>query len=104
MIVLFFAGIYSETRTFLVTHNNDDVEWNSSGGSKDCGSSDLELIWEDYEQIVGIRFENIIFNSQTETVTSAIIRFTFDEPRKESMNADDTIRFRGDLTEQNIRN
>ncbi|WP_299365774.1 T9SS type A sorting domain-containing protein [Winogradskyella sp.] len=42
-----------------VLNNDDDAEETISTGSVDLSSSDLELIWDNEDQVVGIRFDDV---------------------------------------------
>lgn len=60
-----------------VSQTNDDAE-ESSSGSINLTSTDLELVQEDSKQTVGIRFQDIDIPQGAE-ITSATIEFTIDE-------------------------
>ncbi|WP_300460945.1 PilC/PilY family type IV pilus protein [Desulfobacula sp.] len=60
-----------------VSANSDDAEESESGGM-DLYSTDLELITEDTDQIIGIRFQNIAV-PQGAMITRAYIEFDVDE-------------------------
>lgn len=80
-----------ETR---VTQSNDDAE-ESSSGSVNLTSSDLEMVFDGSNQKIGIRFQNITIPSNA-TITSASIEFTVDEPDPTAttnltITGDDTI-------------
>ncbi|MCB9048939.1 MAG: hypothetical protein H6556_05855 [Lewinellaceae bacterium] len=62
-----------------VSTGNDDAE-ESSSGSVDLSSSDLELISDAGDQTVGMRF-NALGIPQGAIITSATIQFTVDETR-----------------------
>ena len=62
-----------------INSNNDDAEEETSNGSIDIESSDLEMAFDgSNEQIIGMRFNNINIPSYA-TVTHAYIQFTVDE-------------------------
>jgi len=54
------------------------AEENNADGSVDIGSSDLELVTEDENQTVGLRFTNVELDSG-EVINSAFIQFETDE-------------------------
>ena len=64
--------------SFPVVAGNDDGEEKINTGAMDIGSSDLELIRESSEQLVGLRFSNISIPKGA-TINSAYIQFTVDE-------------------------
>jgi len=61
-----------------VSGSYDDAEQRVSNGYMSRGSSDLELIYDSYDQIVGLRFQNIQI-PQGYTITGAYIEFSADE-------------------------
>lgn len=67
---------------YEVVASNDDAEENVANGAVDLASSDLELVTEAAEQIVGIRFVDIALE-KGETIESARIQFTTDEASEE---------------------
>ena len=67
----------SEVFDLVVSDGDDDAEENASGGMY-LTSSDLELITESTEQIVGIRFRNVPV-PQGAIITRAYLTFTADE-------------------------
>jgi PilY1 beta-propeller domain len=71
-------ALTSGTVNIRVSDGNDDAEEDVSDGDMDRGSSDLEMIHESEDQIVGIRFRNITI-PQGSTITNAYIQFTTDE-------------------------
>lgn len=79
---------------FPVVAGNDDAEEAINSGSMDIGSSDLELIRESSEQLVGIRFADIQI-PQGATIDSAYIQFTVDETDNDSttliIHGEDTV-------------
>ena len=76
-------GTTSGTINIRVSGGNDDAEEDVSDGDMDLGSSDLEMIREDEDQIVGIRFQNVSI-PQGATITNAYIVFTVDEVTSET--------------------
>jgi len=70
------------TVSIPVQAGNDDAEEKINTGAMDIGSSDLELIRESNDQIVGIRFSNIPL-PQGATINAAYIQFTVDETDEE---------------------
>jgi len=64
---------------------NDYAEEDNSDGSIDLGSSDLELVNEDENQTVGIRFGNVDID-QGQTITSAFVQFEADEVSSGELN------------------
>ena len=56
---------------------NDDAEENSSGGMY-RGSSDLELVFDNDDQVVGMRFNNLNI-PQGATIIDAYLQFKVDE-------------------------
>jgi hypothetical protein len=70
---------YSDLRTLNigVASGSDDAE-ESSSGSVDLESSDLELVEEGSTQTVGIRFTNLTI-PQGAAITNAYVQFTADE-------------------------
>ncbi len=65
-----------------VFNRNDDAEEAVADGSIDIASSDLEMVMEDSEQIVGVRFRNLDIPSGA-VVTNAYITFATDETNDE---------------------
>ena len=63
---------------FPIFEGNDDAEEAINTGAMNIGSSDLELIREASEQVVGLRFANIQI-PQGAAISSAYIQFTVDE-------------------------
>ncbi len=68
-----------------VSSSNDDAEEKKSNGDMYRNSSDLEMIQEHHEQIVGIRFQNI-YIPKNATITNAYIQFSVDEKSSEATN------------------
>lgn len=64
-----------------INNGSDDMEEVLSTGEMDDGSSDLEIIKEDSDQLIGIRFADLAI-PQGATIVSAYIQFTVDEPNK----------------------
>ncbi|MEL7565680.1 MAG: metallophosphoesterase [Dehalobacterium sp.] len=64
-----------------INNGSDDMEEVLSTGEMDDGSSDLEIIRENSDQIIGIRFADLAI-PQGATIVSAYIQFTVDEPEK----------------------
>jgi len=60
-----------------VSNGNDDAEERVSNGDMSLGSSDLEMVWDGYEQIIGIRFRNVTIPVGA-VITSAKITFRAD--------------------------
>jgi hypothetical protein len=61
-----------------VAAGSDDAEEYLSNGQVDAGSSDLEMVFERREQVVGIRFANVTI-PRGATVTNAYLQFTVDD-------------------------
>ncbi len=61
-----------------VSSGSDDAEERISNGKVYLNSTDLELVVESSEQLVGMRFNNILIPQGT-TITNAYIQFTTDE-------------------------
>ncbi len=76
-------GATSGTINIRVSTGDDDAEEAVSDGDVSLGSSDLELIHENSDQIVGIRFQSITI-PQGSTITNAYIVFTVDEETSET--------------------
>ena len=66
------------TVTYKVQSSTDDAEESISSGAVNLTSSDLEMVQENTEQIIGIRFAGINI-PQGATINSAFIQFTVDE-------------------------
>lgn len=79
-----FSQVPFEGR-FPILDGGDDAEEKINSGAMDIGSSDLELIRESADQIVGIRFANIQI-PQGVVINSAYIQFTVDETDDEPTN------------------
>ncbi len=76
-------GATSGTINIRVSTGNDDAEEDASDGDMYLDSSDLELVNDGTDQIVGIRFQSISI-PQGSTITNAYIVFTVDEESSES--------------------
>src|SRR3972149_5451247 len=76
-----------------VSASTDDAE-ESASGSVTKASSDLELVYDGTNQVVGMRFLDIAV-PQGATITSAWIQFTADESQSEPPRP--ARRIRGDL-------
>ncbi|WP_178988580.1 fibronectin type III domain-containing protein [Winogradskyella schleiferi] len=66
-----------EDLTIAVSSGNDDAEEDVASGSMYLNSSDLELIYDSEEQIVGVRFNELSLPDSA-TVLRAYIQFTSD--------------------------
>jgi hypothetical protein len=66
-----------------VSNSNDDAEERASNGSMYLDSSDLELISDNQDQVVGIRFRNVQI-PQGATIANAYIEFTADESHSDA--------------------
>ncbi len=72
-------GCINQTFTARVISGNDDAEeYEDTDGTVVLGSSDLELVEEDYTQTVGIRFRSINIPKDT-TILEASLTFTANE-------------------------
>ena len=78
-------GATSGTLNIRVSTGNDDAEENAFSGDMYLNSSDLELVRDSSNQIVGIRFQNISI-PQGSSITNAYIVFTVDEITSEPTN------------------
>lgn len=74
------AGIPADAvqNDFAVLNNDDDAEEEVSTGAIDLSSSDLELIWDGGDQVVGIRFDNVQI-PEGSILYRAYIQFQTDE-------------------------
>ncbi|WP_066225170.1 T9SS type A sorting domain-containing protein [Formosa haliotis] len=91
------AGIPSNSteQENLVLLSNDDAEENLETGEVDLTSSDLELIYDGANQVVGIRFNEVQF-PEGSTLYRAYIQFETDE---DDMEEDPTnLLIHGELT------
>ncbi len=66
------------TLDIQVQAGDDDAEEKVSGGTMSLSSSDLEMVRESSDQLVGIRFQHVTVPKGS-TITSAYITFTADE-------------------------
>lgn len=66
------------TTTSQVSTSSDDAEENINSGNVKLNSSDLELTFDNADQLVGIRFTNLNI-PQGATIQNAAIQFTTDE-------------------------
>ena len=71
-------GNLKEGLNVTVSTGNDDAEETVSNGGMYLDSSDLELINDGVDQVVGIRFQ-VVAIPQGATITNAYIEFTVDE-------------------------
>ncbi|MFC0605701.1 fibronectin type III domain-containing protein [Winogradskyella pulchriflava] len=75
------AGFNSYDHTVFmaeVSTSSDDAEEDVVSGSVDTGSSDLELVYDGGDQIIGVRFNNVEI-PENATVVRAYIQFSTDE-------------------------
>jgi type IV pilus assembly protein PilY1 len=72
------TGCARTTIVNVLTGTNNDVEEDTVTGAIDATSSDLEMVEEANDQVVGLRFTGIPIAKNT-TITSAKITFTADE-------------------------
>ncbi len=79
-------------KTFTIAAETDDAEEEVSSGSMDVTSSDLELIEDGEEQVVGLRFESVQIPARG-ILHSAYIQFTVDETDSEATS----LTFRGEM-------
>ena len=70
--------IVSATICNRISHGLDDMEEYLSLGTVDANSSDLEMVFENEDQLIGLRFNNIEI-PQGATITNATLQFTTDE-------------------------
>lgn len=68
----------SGSTTVAITNSNDDVEENTVTGALDKTSTDLELVYDNKQQAVGLRFQNVKI-PQGATIKNAYIQFRTDE-------------------------
>jgi len=61
-----------------VSQSSDDAEENAGTGSMYLNSSDLELIYDGHDQVVGVRYQNVNVPPGA-TITNAYIEFVIDE-------------------------
>ncbi len=76
------GGCMSQVLTRRVSNGNDDVE-ESSSGTINNSSSDLELVRDGSDQIIGIRFQDIQIPKGAD-ILSAVLNFEIDEQYSES--------------------
>jgi uncharacterized protein len=74
-----------DTLTLSVAASSDDAEQNITSGVMDLNSSDLELVRDGTNQLVGIRFSNAGI-PQGSQILSAHIQFRADESHNEATN------------------
>ncbi len=82
------SGIESTSLTVQsveVSANSDDAEQNVVSGAMDLYSSDLELITDGSEQLVGIRFNNVVIPDNV-VLYRAYIQFQTDESTTDATN------------------
>ena len=75
------AGFSSYDNTVYMTEvstSSDDAEEEVTSGSVETGSSDLELVYDGDDQIIGVRFDNVEI-PENATVLRAYIQFSTDE-------------------------
>ena len=65
-----------------VSQGDDDAEEDKGNHQMDLSSSDLELVRESNDQLIGIRFQNVMIPKGS-TITNAYILFTTDETDSE---------------------
>ncbi len=93
LVALLSAGTFAaqkamaQTQTFstIVASGDDDAEEIVSTGAMDLTSSDLELIFDNADQYVGMRFTNVTI-PQGAYVTKAYIQFSVDEFNSDPAN------------------
>lgn len=78
-------GCMKKTITKTIARNSDDAEEDSTDGSVSTGSSDLELITDNHDQYVGLRFQDLDI-AQGATITEASLEFEIDEAGTGSIN------------------
>ena len=61
-----------------VSQGDDDAEESTGNGQVNLTSSDLELVRTSVDQIIGVRFQNVMIPKGS-TITNAYILFTTDE-------------------------
>ncbi|WP_372880299.1 hypothetical protein [Psychromonas sp.] len=77
-------ALSTTTISSIISQSSDDAE-ERSGGSMDLSSSDLELVFDDSNQEVGMRFQNIGI-PQAAIITNAYIEFAADETNSVTTN------------------
>jgi hypothetical protein len=75
--VAFTVGVFAETISSRIAHDMDDVEENIDG-SVYTNSTDIELVNDGTDQIIGLRFTGLNIPQGAE-IESAYIQFTVDE-------------------------
>ena len=70
-----------------INDQNDDAEENGNSGIINFTSSDIEMVFDNTNQEVGLRFENLNVDPN-ETITDAFIQFTTDEINSGSCDLD----------------
>ena len=76
--VVFTVGVFSRTESWRISNGMDDVEEDPADGSIYASSSDIELVYDDGNQIVGLRFTGLNIPPGA-AIDSAFIQFTVDE-------------------------
>ncbi len=76
--IVFTVGVFSRTETSRISDGMSDVEEDPADGSIYAGSSDIELVYDNGNQIIGLRFSGLNI-PPGETIDSAFIQFTVDE-------------------------
>ncbi len=91
------SSIHAVTINIDVAHDDDDAE-EQSDGDMDRGSSDLEMVYDEDDQVIGIRF--LLSIPEDAVILNAYIRFQADGDRDDStslkiyaQNSDSTARF-----------
>lgn len=79
------ATVWGASQDIAVATGSDDFEEKVSGGSMASGSSDLEMVMESSEQIIGIRFQGVNIPNGA-IVTNAYIQFTVYETGSQTTN------------------
>ena len=75
--------VWGASQDISVATGSDDAEEKISGGAMATSSSDLEMVMETEEQIIGIRFQGVNIPNGA-TVENAYIQFTADESTSEA--------------------
>ncbi|MEM7393569.1 MAG: hypothetical protein AAF492_14585, partial [Verrucomicrobiota bacterium] len=73
-LVVTVEGVISQSIDIPVNQSSDDAEEHQNGAMEDLTSSDLELVRESDNQVVGIRFRNLLIPAGA-IVTNAWIQF-----------------------------
>ena len=71
-------ALTSGTVNIRISDGNDDAEEDVNDGDMHFTSTDLEMVHDSVDQIVGLRFRNITI-PQGSSITNAYIQFTTDE-------------------------